>query len=168
MSCEFRIHSDSESLGRAAALALVDVQEEPLNNVCREIQVSGGQAVPIPADLTSAQGVGPIFKTILDTFGRLDILINNAGGGLPTDFFSITAEEWNRILTLNLTATFLLSQTAARIFRERGGGVIVNLSFPGGAIREPNRRGPLHRIQGRSPGPYPAHGQSSSEGQHSR
>jgi len=122
---------------QGARMALVDVQEEAVKNLCRQIQSRGAKAISIAVDLTSPGVVDQIFKTTLETFAGLDILINNAGGGLPTDFFSITTDEWNRILSLNLTATFLLSQKAAQIFRDRGGGVIVNLSSQAGRSVSP-------------------------------
>jgi len=118
-------------------LTLVDIQEEGLKRVCQQIEAKGGQAVPIVADVTQSQDLDRIFRAVLGAYGGLDILINNAGGGLPTEFFSITTQEWNRVLGLNLTSVFLLSQKAAAIFRKRGGGVIVNLSSQAGRSVSP-------------------------------
>jgi len=122
---------------QGAKVALVDLQEEGLKQVCEEVRNKGGHAAPILADVTNTQGLACIFEKVKEVYGDLDILINNAGGGLPTDFFAIEPEEWNRILSLNLTAVFLLSQRAAAIFRKRGGGVIVNLSSQAGRSVSP-------------------------------
>jgi NAD(P)-dependent dehydrogenase (short-subunit alcohol dehydrogenase family) len=73
---------------QGARLALVDVQEEQLR-ISAGKSSPVGLAVPIASDLTSAEAVESIFKTTLNTFGGLDILINNARGGLPTDFFPL-------------------------------------------------------------------------------
>ena len=122
---------------QGARLVLVDLQEGWLKKVCQEIQAKGGEAVPIIADITQPSGIDNVFRVISEACGGLDILINNAGGGLPTDFFDITPEEWNRIVNLNLTSVFLLSQRAADIFRKREGGVIVNLSSQAGRSVSP-------------------------------
>ena len=118
-------------------LALVDREEEGLKKVCEEVQGRGGRAIPITADVTQDLGLDRIFQSLEETYAGLDVLINNAGGGLPTDFFAITPEEWSRVLGLNLTAVFLLSQKAAAIFQRRGGGVIVNLSSQAGRSVSP-------------------------------
>ncbi len=122
---------------QGARLVLVDLQEEELKKVSQAIQARGGEAVPIVADITRSTGIDNVFRAISEVFGGLDILINNAGGGLPTDFFIITPEEWNRIVNLNLTSVFLLSQRATDIFRKREGGVIVNLSSQAGRSVSP-------------------------------
>ncbi len=122
---------------QGAKVALVDLQEEGLKQVCEEVETRGGQSVAILADVTRNQELDYIFDKVKEVYGGLDILVNNAGGGLPTDFFAINLEEWNRILNLNLTAVFLLSQRAAAIFQGRGGGVIVNLSSQAGRSISP-------------------------------
>ncbi|NWF54598.1 MAG: SDR family oxidoreductase [Syntrophaceae bacterium] len=133
-------------IGRACALlfahqggrlALVDLQEEGLTQVCEEVRARGGRAIGIPADVTQTPELDRIFRRIEETYDGLDILINNAGGGLPTDFLAISLEEWNRILNLNLTSLFLLSQRAVAIFRRKGCGAIVNLSSQAGRSVSP-------------------------------
>ena len=66
--------------------------------------------------------------SILDAFGRIDILINNAGVGGNTPFLEIGLEEWNRIISINLTGAFLVAQACAREMVKGGGGKIVNIA----------------------------------------
>jgi len=136
----------AEGIGKACAymfaqqggkLALVDLQREKLEKVCREIQSRGGEAISIQADVTDEKELDPIFQILLKVYGGLDILVNNAGGGLPTDFFSISLEEWNRILSLNLTSVFLISQRAADLLHKGKGGAIVNLASQAGRSVSP-------------------------------
>lgn len=124
-------------IGRACArmfahqgghLVLVDLRDQELKKVSQEIQGRGGQAISIKADLTHEKDLDHIFQVNHEVYGGLDILINVAGGGLPTDFFEIGAEEWNKIIQLNLTAVFLMSKRAAQVFRKKGNGAIVNIS----------------------------------------
>lgn len=113
---------------QGAGLILSDQDEKSLQDLAKEISSLGIRNIAVTADLTQEQDIELIFTRIRETFGGLDIVVNNAGGGLPTDFFEITLEEWNNILELNLTSVFVVSQRAARIFRKRGKGCIVNIS----------------------------------------
>jgi len=133
-------------IGRACArmfgnqgglLILVDVDYEGVERVCREVEALGGQAVSVRADVTEAKDLEAIFQGAHDVYRGLDILINNAGGGISTDFFEIDLEEWERVVRLNLTSLFMISQRAARIFQKQGSGVIVNVSSLAGRSMSP-------------------------------
>lgn len=136
----------AQGIGRACArmfsnqgglLSLVDLNGQALKVVCRRIELQGNQVVGIEADVTVDKDLDRVFQVAQERYGRLDILINNAGGGLPTDFFEIDTDEWNKVVMLNLTSVFLVSQRAARIFRKQGHGVIVNLSSQAGRSVSP-------------------------------
>ncbi len=118
-------------------LILVDINEEGINQVCQEIITAGGEAVCVKGDVTQEKDLDLIFQLGETYQGGMDVLINNAGGGLATDFFSIHIEEWNRILGLNLTSIFLMSQRAAFIFRKKGKGVIINIASQAGRSVSP-------------------------------
>jgi 2-dehydro-3-deoxy-D-gluconate 5-dehydrogenase len=105
----------------------------------------GDNAAAFHADLASATGAEDLFTQVKDRFGRVDILINNAGTILRAPAEEVTLEDWQHVLQVNLTSVFQLSQLAARDMIPRGGlgincGKIVNiaslLSFQGG-IRVP-------------------------------
>jgi 2-deoxy-D-gluconate 3-dehydrogenase len=100
----------------------------------------GGEAAAFRADLSSTTGAEDLFDQVKKKFGRVDILINNAGTILRAPAAEVTLEDWQEVLQVNLTSVFQLSQLAGRGMIERGQGKIVNiaslLSFQGG-IRVP-------------------------------
>jgi 3-oxoacyl-[acyl-carrier protein] reductase len=82
----------------------------------------------IVADLVHPDAGAELVQAVLDRFGRIDIVINNAGvGSLPNEW-EITPAEWDRVHAINLRATFFVAQHAARSMRDNGGGSIINVS----------------------------------------
>ena len=79
-------------------------------------------------DISREDDVRTLFAEVRQRFGRLDVLVNNAGVGLARPVVEPTLEEWNRVIGVNLTGTFLCCREAARIMSEQRGGSIVNLS----------------------------------------
>lgn len=79
-------------------------------------------------DISREDDVRTLFAEVRQRFGRLDVLVNNAGVGLARPVVETTLEEWNRVIGVNLTGTFLCCREAARIMSEQRGGSIVNLS----------------------------------------
>jgi NAD(P)-dependent dehydrogenase (short-subunit alcohol dehydrogenase family) len=110
----------------------------PANDVVAEIKSKGGTAVPSYASVANAEGANSIIRTAMENFGKIDILVNNAGGG-PTGPI-IDAEEWawDATMNLNLKSVFLLSQRAARIMKDHGGGSIINIASVWGMVPRPN------------------------------
>lgn len=100
----------------------------------------GGEAAAFQADLGATDGAEQLFAEVKARFGRVDILINNAGTIARAAAEEVTLEDWQQVLQVNLTSVFQLSQWAARDMMPRGRGKIVNtaslLSFQGG-IRVP-------------------------------
>ena len=90
----------------------------------------GGKA--IRADLTSVSDIRNLFRRIGEAYGRLDLLVNNAGVYLPTPLLEATEEEWDALHAVNLKAVFFCCQEGARLMLANGGGRIVNISSLGG------------------------------------
>jgi len=106
----------------------VDLDGDRLDRICGDISESGGEVIAVRADVTEGADLERAFENGAKAFGPLDVLVNNAGGGLSTDFFAISEDEWNRVIELNLTSVFMVSQRAAAIFKDRGSGCIINMS----------------------------------------
>ena len=100
------------------------------------LDVEPGDGI-VTCDVADAQAVDEIFKQI----GRVDILVNNAGIAVRKTALDITAEEWDRVIGVNVRGSFLCARAAARSMKERGGGAIVNLAsimgFSGGLFPNP-------------------------------
>src|SRR4029453_13531084 len=92
------------------------------------LKQQGARAVAVAVNVADPASVSAMVASVLDAFGRIDILINNAGVGGNTPFLEIGLEEWNRIISINLTGAFLVAQACAREMVKGGGGKIVNIA----------------------------------------
>ena len=100
---------------------------DKLEGVAAEICAAGGEAIAVQTDVTQEDDVERLMQAAIDTWGRLDILINNAGGSpLQAPLMSLPREEWDATLALNLTAVWVC--TRAAVARMATGGRIVNVS----------------------------------------
>lgn len=124
-------------IGRGTALALAehgaDVvlagrRPEPLQSTADEVRALGRRALPVPADVTTAAACDGLVEATLAEFGRVDIVVNNAGGATVQPLDAWSEEDWNYTVALNLGAVYFLSRAAARPMTEQGKGAIVNIS----------------------------------------
>ena len=116
-----------------ASVAMLDVDGDTARTEAARI---GGRAAAWTCDVTSEPVVESVFGEIIKRFGRLDVLVNNAGAAVRKPAVELSMEEWRRIMDLNLGGVFLCSRVAARAMGTQGGGAIVNLAsimgFSGG------------------------------------
>jgi 3-oxoacyl-[acyl-carrier protein] reductase len=111
-----------------ARVAVADVDPETARATAADIAAAGGEACPVAADVTDPGQVESLVRQVLGRWGRLDVLVNNAGVGLNRPCLETTLAEWEHVLAVNLTGTFLCSQAAARVMVRQGGGRIVNVA----------------------------------------
>jgi NAD(P)-dependent dehydrogenase (short-subunit alcohol dehydrogenase family) len=117
-----------------AKLALWDVDVAAGQALAAEL---GGDALPIRCDVSSRVEVEAAIATTLAAFGRIDVLINNAGIFRAADFLDITEADWNAVIGVNLKGAFLVGQAVAREMAKSGGGAIVNMSSVNGVMAIP-------------------------------
>ncbi|WP_046721686.1 SDR family NAD(P)-dependent oxidoreductase [Heyndrickxia coagulans] len=117
---------------RGATVILADINEEGVNHTAKKIQETGGKAFPVVLDVTKLQDVKRMTKEINEKYGRIDILINNAGISRPTKVTEITEEEWNLIFDINMKGVFFLTQAILPYMIAQKYGRIVNLSSVSG------------------------------------
>lgn len=98
----------------------------------------GRKAVAIQADVSKRREVANLLATVEREFGRLDLLVNNAGVFFPARFEQLTDDEWDRVMNANLRSQFLCSQAAAPVMKRQGRGRIINISSLGGLLPWPS------------------------------
>lgn len=110
-------------------VALLDINGPRLEKVVEEITAQGGECFGVCADVTDEPSVMDFFKRVVDTWQRLDILVNSAGrDSLAPPVSEVTLEEWNKTIAVNLTGVFLCCREAFRIMEKQSmGGRIINL-----------------------------------------
>ena len=102
---------------------------EETTAVIEKIEAAGGHAVGVQADVSKAADLHAMVKTAVDTFGRLDVLVNNAGMETRTSILDTTEEDYERVLSVNLKSAFFGTQFAAKQFiAQGGGGTVINIS----------------------------------------
>jgi NAD(P)-dependent dehydrogenase (short-subunit alcohol dehydrogenase family) len=129
-------------IGKATALALLNEgysvvlagrRREALERTVAQAGTAGTRANAVPADVSDPASVRALFETTRATFGRLDLLFNNAGTGAPAiPLEDLTVDQWRRVIDVNLTGVFLCTQEAFRLMKDqtpRGGRIINNGSI---------------------------------------
>ncbi len=108
-------------------VALLDIDGE---NLARTFKAIGKPeaTMAVTCDVADAAGVAGAVDSIVTRFGRLDALVNNAGIAIFKPILEVTYEDWQRVLAVNLTGPFLVTQAAAPIMRDGGGGAVVNIT----------------------------------------
>src|SRR5262247_2290096 len=109
-----------------AAVVVADLSGSRAEAVASGIAQSGGRAVSLKMDASDPEAVERTVRLALDRFGRLDVMMNNAGLAEPAPLDEITLESWNRVIAVTLTSVFLGMKYCLPVMRARGKGVIVN------------------------------------------
>lgn len=127
----------SSGLGADAALAYAEAgadvallarRVEKLEAVKAQIESTGRRAIAVACDVTNEESVKEAIQTVLDTFGKIDILLNNAGVAVRGGVHEMTEEDWNRSFDTNVKGIFLASKYVVPQMMERGYGKIVNVA----------------------------------------
>ena len=120
-------------------VAVADLNQNEVDGFAEEIKTSGGSALGIAVDVTSRESTVEMTQDVIEAFGRIDVLINNAAiyaDIVKKPFYEISVREWNRLMTVNLRGVFLCCKAVFPYMRDQGKGKIVNIAssvaFSGG------------------------------------
>jgi len=123
---------------QGARIALTSRKQEALDAVAEEIRQQGGECLALACHVGKPDQIKAFMDKVVETYGSVDILVNNAA---TNPYFGpivdATEEAWNKTLDVNLKGPFLMSQAAARIMMQKGGGSIVNVSSVGAFAANP-------------------------------
>lgn len=126
----------SRGIGRAIALKLADTgaavvavaRAQNADGVVAEIEAAGGTAVGVTLDVTDSGSIPSLARAALDRFGRIDVLVNNAGIVRDQLMMRMKSEDWDAVLATNLTAVFGCCQAVLRTMMKQRAGRIINIS----------------------------------------
>ncbi|MGC2402425.1 MAG: 3-oxoacyl-ACP reductase family protein [Acidobacteriaceae bacterium] len=131
----------SRGLGRAIALALAEAGADVAlglrdihsdHGVAAEVAARGRRVLPLQMDMSEPQQIRQSIDRTVEHFGRLDVLVNNAGIAPDNLAENVTEEDFDRTLAINLKGTFLACQAAGRVMIRQNGGCIINMSSQAG------------------------------------
>ena len=121
-----------------ASVAVADLVAATAEETLHMIEAKGGRAVSIECDVSKAGEVEAMMSKTIETYGRLDCAVNNAGiGGPKIPIVDYPEEEWKRVISINLTGVWLCMKHEIRQMLKQGGGAIANMASVGGLIGTP-------------------------------
>ena len=130
-------------IGRASALKFaqegakvvaVDIQQEGNDETVSLIRAEGGTAIPLQADVTESESVRRMIRAAVESYGRLDILFNNAGISFNGTVLDIDEETFDSLFAVNVKGVFLGCKEAIPVMKSQGGGVILNTASQVGVV----------------------------------
>ena len=126
-------------LHAGARVVVADVDKEGALTAVKRLREGGAEVVEAVTNVTRPEEVEAMVERAIDAFGKLDILVNNAGiTGRDAPLAEVTDEDWERVMGLNLTATFYCCRAAISHMRERRSGAVVNVASISGKEGNPN------------------------------
>ncbi|HEX2979018.1 MAG TPA: SDR family oxidoreductase [Anaerolineaceae bacterium] len=117
-----------KDLSRAGAIvAIADIQKDLVEKVAGELHSNGQASMPLHVDLTDESQIRQAIDAVKKEYGRIDVLINNAGTDKTVSVEELSIEDWDRVIAVNLRAPFITSKFVFPILRAQGKGHIVNI-----------------------------------------
>jgi 3-oxoacyl-[acyl-carrier protein] reductase len=139
----------SRGIGRAIALELADFgakvvvnyasSSDAADELVEKIISRGGEAMAIAADVSKPEQIDDLVKTVMDQWGRIDVLVNNAGITRDTVMLRMKLEDWQAVIDTNLTGVFSCTRAVSKIMLKQKSGRIINIASVAGQIGNPGQ-----------------------------
>lgn len=139
----------SRGIGRAIALALAEEGAKVVVNYARssqaadevveKIKAMGGDATALQADVAQAEQVDTLISTVVKQYGRIDVLVNNAGITRDTLLLRMKPDDWQSVIDLNLTGVFLCTRAVSKLMLKQRSGRIINIASVSGQMGNPGQ-----------------------------
>ncbi|HEY9818489.1 MAG TPA: 3-oxoacyl-[acyl-carrier-protein] reductase [Candidatus Obscuribacterales bacterium] len=139
----------SRGIGRAIALALAEAgakvavnyarSSQAADEVVEKITAAGGEAIALQADVAQADQVDSLIGAVLERWGRVDVLVNNAGITRDTLLLRMKPEDWQAVIDLNLTGVFLCTKAVSKLMLKQRSGRIINIASVSGQMGNPGQ-----------------------------
>jgi NAD(P)-dependent dehydrogenase (short-subunit alcohol dehydrogenase family) len=130
-----------EFAGDGAMTVLAARRADKLTALAAELREAGGTVLDCPTDVTSEADILHLFATTMGKFGRVDVLVNNAGIADHTPTVDVTLAAWQRVIDTNLTSAFLCSREAMKIMKAQRRGRIINIGSVSAKVPRPDTIG---------------------------
>ena len=140
------VTGSGQGIGRAIALGMAragahlviaERRQESAEAVAVEVRALGRKAISLPADVKQADQVEGMVSNTAKELGRIDVLVNNVGGGIRAPAIELEEKAWDVVMRMTLKTAFLGSQAVARHMKDHGGGAIINISSVEGLLSAP-------------------------------
>jgi NAD(P)-dependent dehydrogenase (short-subunit alcohol dehydrogenase family) len=123
---------------KGASIVLAELDAEAGPECAALVERAGGEAVFHQTDVAREESVRELFQVCADRYGRLDVLVNNAGIGGSFPLAETTVDQWDHVLAVNLRGPYLCVKYALPLLREAGGGAVINIASTRALMSEPN------------------------------
>ena len=123
---------------KGAKVVIADIDDEAGIENEEYIKSKGGDSLFVHTDVSLEEDVRNLVDKTIKTYGKIDILINNAGVGARGTIYTRPMEEWDRVINVNLRGTYMCSKYVAPHMRDNGGGVIINIASTRAFMSEPH------------------------------
>lgn len=117
-----------------AKVVATDLNEAKLNEIVAEITANGGEAVALKQNVTSEEEWETIVARTVELYGKVDVLVNNAGVASPKTMADMEMDEWNKVMDINLNGCVLGMKYCIPEMKKAGGGSVINISSIGGIV----------------------------------